>query len=146
MVTDMKMTLEEHTKAAIERMKQHLKSQKDSECLSPYGALNGDDRARLMHVDVALILRAVCDGDEVKEGTPEQQKVLSSLTGCPQGFSEEKGQPLYWLDAVRDFWATTGLDTDETELMWTLNYFDKARTRSPEPSTAAGSTRICTEP
>ena len=142
----MPMTFEEHVKVAIDRMKRHFKSQSDSEILSPYDALNGADKARLMQMDVAVILRSACKEEEDIERTPEQQKILVDLSGCPQGFSEEKGQPLYWLDAVRDFWAKTGLDTDETELMWTLNYFDKARMWSPEPSIAARSTGICPEP
>lgn len=142
----MAMTFEEHVKAATDRMKKHFKSQSNSEILSPYDVLGGADKLRLMQMDVAVILRAACKEEEDTELTTEQQSARSSLSGCPQGFSEEKGQPLYWLDAVRDFWALTGLDTDETELMWTLNYFDKARIWLSEPSIIARSTGICPEP
>ena len=43
------------------------------------------------------------------------------------GLTGEKGDDDYWLDAVRDFWATTGLDTDSWELRVIVAYFDKRR-------------------
>lgn len=48
---------------------------------------------------------------------------------CPDGFSENKGDDNYWLDAVREFWSKTGLDYDETELVWIVNWFDSKRNR-----------------
>ena len=39
----------------------------------------------------------------------------------------EKGDPDYWLDAVRDFWAETGFDTDSWELRVIVAWFDKRR-------------------
>ena len=120
----MAMTFEEHAKAAIKRMKRHFKSQSDSEVLSQYAILSGADKARLMQMDIAVILRHACKEEEDTERTPEQQKVISDLSGCPRGFCEESGHPLYWLDAVRDFVRLTGLDMDKVELMWTVNYFD----------------------
>ena len=60
---------------------------------------------------------------------------------CPQGFSQEKGQSMYWLDAVRDFWSNTGLDTDEMDLRLIVNYFDKIRSdrKTPGPPVTLGS-------
>jgi len=45
----------------------------------------------------------------------------------PSGFSDVKGEANYWLDAVRDFWAEMDMDTDEIELRWIINWFDKKR-------------------
>lgn len=43
------------------------------------------------------------------------------------GFSNTKGDPNYWLDTVRDFWAETELDTDEIELCIIVKWFDERR-------------------
>jgi len=43
------------------------------------------------------------------------------------GFSQVKGDPNYWEDAVRDFWVETGLDTDEIELREIVKWFDERR-------------------
>lgn len=48
-------------------------------------------------------------------------------TKTPDGFSAIKGEPNYWTDAVRDFWAETDLDTDSEELRWIVNWFDTRR-------------------
>ena len=48
-------------------------------------------------------------------------------TKTPDGFSDEKGAPNYWLDAVRDFWADADMDTDTEELRWIVNWFDARR-------------------
>jgi hypothetical protein len=45
----------------------------------------------------------------------------------PVGFSDNKEEPNYFLDVVRDFWNDTGLDTDAIELRWILNWFDEKR-------------------
>lgn len=53
----------------------------------------------------------------------------------PAGFSDVKGEPRYWLDAVRNFWARTGLDTDDIELAVIVNYFQnylKGRPKADE--------------
>jgi hypothetical protein len=46
-----------------------------------------------------------------------------------KGFSNIKGDDNYWLDAVRDFWAETGLTTDSVELEEIVNWFDMRRVR-----------------
>jgi len=46
------------------------------------------------------------------------------------GFSQEKGAPDYWTDAVRDFWAETDLDTDSMELRVIVKWFDRRRVRN----------------
>lgn len=43
------------------------------------------------------------------------------------GFSETKGDYNYWEDAVRDYWAYTGNDTDEFELREIIKWFDERR-------------------
>ena len=48
-------------------------------------------------------------------------------TRTPVGLSDKKGDPNYFLDLVRDFWAETELDTDTEEIRWILNYFDERR-------------------
>jgi hypothetical protein len=53
--------------------------------------------------------------------------VTDCNTNDPRGFSGEKGAPDYWLDAVREFWAETGLDTDSIELAVIVNWFDQKR-------------------
>ena len=50
----------------------------------------------------------------------------------PAGFSSEKGEVNFWLDAVRDFWADTKLDTDCTDLEIILEWFDKRRSEFVE--------------
>lgn len=46
---------------------------------------------------------------------------------CPEGFSDEKGTPNYWMDAVRDCWSECDVDTDEVDLRYILNWFDAKR-------------------
>ena len=45
----------------------------------------------------------------------------------PKGFSYTKGDKNYWLDAVRDFWSVTGLDTDCVDLEKIVLFFDEIR-------------------
>jgi len=47
--------------------------------------------------------------------------------GTPIGFSEEKAVANDWLDAVREFWLETKLDTDEFEIRAIVNWFDEKR-------------------
>jgi hypothetical protein len=43
------------------------------------------------------------------------------------GFSRKKGEPDYWLDAVRDFWTDSELDMDMTVLACIVKWFDERR-------------------
>jgi len=52
---------------------------------------------------------------------------MSRDTKTPNGFSDEKGAPNYWLDAVRDFWTDTDMDTDTEEVRWIVNWFNARR-------------------
>lgn len=51
--------------------------------------------------------------------------------GCrldvPYGFTEVKGKPNYFLDAIREFWSETGYSTDELDIYAILNWFDDIR-------------------
>lgn len=51
----------------------------------------------------------------------------SETSLIPNGFSEIKGEKNYWEDAVRDFWASTGLDTDSVDLAIIVTWFDEFR-------------------
>lgn len=57
---------------------------------------------------------------------------MDNISYTPNGFTLNKEDDNYWLNAVRDFWAETGLDTDSVELMWIVNWFDKRRNISRE--------------
>lgn len=69
---------------------------------------------------------------------PQQPEIHISRV---EGFSDEKGKPDYWLDAVKDFWVETGLPTDVTDLEIILNWFDlrRAQLKDNEPITATQS-------
>lgn len=54
----------------------------------------------------------------------------------PEGFSKVKGEPNYWLDAVRDFWDECDMDTDEMELVWIVNWFDERRKKNARQQNA----------
>lgn len=45
----------------------------------------------------------------------------------PKGFSDEKGMPNYWLDAVEEFWKESGLQIDCGDLGEIINFFDQKR-------------------
>ncbi len=62
-----------------------------------------------------------------EEETKERAKVKIDRI---DGFSEEKGSPTYWLDAVRDFWAEMDMDTDEIELRFIVKWFDERRKKN----------------
>lgn len=53
--------------------------------------------------------------------------VVNNLPYPPNGFSSVQGASDYWLDAVRDFWAETGLDTDDSDVHTIVAWFDKRR-------------------
>ncbi len=53
-------------------------------------------------------------------------------TKTPEGFSEEKGDHNYFLDAIRDFWTECDMDTDTEEIRWIINWFDDRRRKPQE--------------
>lgn len=67
---------------------------------------------------------------EVVNVMESDEQLINVDSKVPEGFSDEKENDNYWLNAVRDFWAETGLGTDEIELRWILNYFDERRKRT----------------
>jgi hypothetical protein len=46
---------------------------------------------------------------------------------APDGFSDVKDSKNYWMEAVRDFWYDTGLDTDSMDLDTIVKWFDERR-------------------
>lgn len=65
---------------------------------------------------------------EFAEQLRQRQEVVKNLNIYDiDGMSQVKGNPSYWDDAVRDFWAETGESTDEVELRIIVKWFDERR-------------------
>lgn len=48
----------------------------------------------------------------------------------PSGFSDQKEDPNYFLDAIREMWSDLEIDTDTEEVRWILNWFDERRKKN----------------
>ena len=62
-----------------------------------------------------------------KKGLQMNKYAKNRDAKTPIGFSDDKENPNYWLDVVRDMWAKLGIDVDSEEIRWIVNYVDKKR-------------------